>query len=187
MQGQAIVNRILLDAQEKAKEIIETAELKASEILADAKEFEQTKQTKAEEKSQEKASEIAERNNTLAKIEGRKIILNKKQNILKDLKQQALDVLLQLEKPKMLELVEKLLKKNAEKNETLFVNIKGLTNKDIEGLEIVKKLSLNVSKAEFDSVGLVLSNDSCDKNLLFEDLISASFSEVEDEVNAILF
>ena len=80
MQGQAIVNRILLDAQEKAKQVVDNANLKAEEILANAENFASEKQQEAELKAQEKTAEIADRNNTLAKIEGRKIILNKKQN-----------------------------------------------------------------------------------------------------------
>ena len=187
MQGQAIVNRILLDAQEKAKQVVDNANLKAEEILANAENFANEKQQEAELKAQEKTAEIADRNNTLAKIEGRKIILNKKQNILKDLKNQALDVLLSLKKADMLKMIEKLLKKNATSAETLFVNVKGITLKDVNSLEVVKKLKLDVCKGSFEQEGLVLSSESCDKNLLFADLISVAFDEVADEINAVLF
>ena len=187
MQGEAIVNRILSDADERAKVVIEEATLKAKELVSEAEIFSANLKNKAEEKASEREDQIIERYKTLARIEGNKILINKKQEILKDLKKQALDVLLGLDKSKKLELIEKLLNNFAEKEEKLLVNIVGITNEEIESLEVVKKLKLDVEKYKGEQQGLILESKSCDKNLLFEDLINQIFEQNRDEINNILF
>jgi len=187
MQGEAIINRILSDADERAKVVIDEADLKAKELVSEAEIFSANLKNQANETVREREEQIIDRYKTLARIEGNKILINKKQEILKDLKKQALDVLLNFEKSKKLELIEKLLNNFAAKDEQLLVNVKGITNKEIEGLEIVKKLGLKVEKYKGEQQGLVLSSNSCDKNLLFEDLINQAFEQSQDEINNILF
>ena len=108
MQGDVIVNRILNDAQLKASEIINEANEKVNKINEDINIFAEEKSKEVTKKLEEASKQLSERYLTLAKIEGNKIILNKKQEVLKDLKKQALDTLLQLSKEEMLALVEKL-------------------------------------------------------------------------------
>ena len=87
----------------------------------------------------------------------------------------------------MLALVEKLLKENAEENETLLFNIKNVTKDDIESLKITKSLKLKVEKSKSENQGIVLSNNKCDKNLLFKDLVFYAFDNNQAEINNILF
>ena len=187
MQGEAIVNRILADANEKATAFITDADVKADAIIDKAEEDARLKQEKTEAICQEKDAQIVERFKTLSRIEGNKIILKKKQQILKDLQIKALDVLLSFDKKEMLALVEKLLKENAEENETLLFNIKNVTKDDIESLKITKSLKLKVEKSKSENQGIVLSSNKCDKNLLFKDLIFYAFDNNQAEINNILF
>ena len=188
MQGEAIVKRILSDANLRAEEIVFEAEEKANLILQDSKEYAENKIKKAQKQAEEKSQQIFERYETLSRIEGNKIMLNKKQNILKDLKNEALDVLLSLSKQEKLDLVSNLLKNNAESGETVLLNIKGLTNKDVEDLEVTKKLKLKVDKNKNEKqVGIILSSESCDKNLLFNTLIADIFEQNQLDINKLLF
>ncbi len=188
MQGDVIVNRILSDAQLKASEIINEANEKVNKINEDINIFADEKSKEVTIKLEEASKQLSDRYATLAKIEGNKIILNKKQEVLKDLKNQALNTLLQLNKEDMLALVEKLLKANASKDETILFNIKNVTKKDIESLEIVSKLNLSVTKnANENQYGMILVSQTCDKNLLFEQLISDAFEQNQAEIHEILF
>ena len=54
-------------------------------------------------------------------------------------------------------------------------------------LRKVKNLKLNVEKYKGEQQGLILESKSCDKNLLFEDLINQIFEQNQDEINNILF
>ena len=188
MQGDAIVERILSDAKNKADEVVLQAEEKAKAIIDSAKEYSDKKQKETVVKAQEKSQQIFDRYETLSRIEGNKILLNKKQNVLKDLKNQALDVLLALDKKEKLELIEKLIKDNAEKEETVLLNVKGLTISDIEELKVVKSLSLKVEKNKVENqIGIILSSKTCDKNLLFASLIENAFENNQLEINRLLF
>ena len=188
MQGDAIVKRILSDAKNKADEVVLQAEEKAKAIVDSAKEYSDKKQNETAMKAQEKSQQIFDRYETLSRIEGNKILLNKKQNVLKDLKNQALDVLLGLDKKEKLKLIEKLIKDNAEKEETVLLNVKGLTISDVEELKVVKSLSLKVEKNKVENqIGIILSSKTCDKNLLFADLIENAFENNQLEINRLLF
>lgn len=188
MQGDAIVKRILSDAKNKADEVVLQAEEKAKAIVDSAKEYSDKKQNETAIKAQEKSQQIFDRYETLSRIEGNKILLNKKQNVLKDLKNQALDVLLGLDKKEKLKLIEKLIKDNAEKEETVLLNVKGLTISDVEELKVVKSLSLKVEKNKVENqIGIILSSKTCDKNLLFADLIENAFENNQLEINRLLF
>ena len=157
MQGDAIVKRILSDAKNKADEVVLQAEERAKAIVNSAKEYSDKKHSETVLKAQEKSQQIFDRYQTLSRIEGNKIILNKKQNVLKDLKNQALDVLLGLNKKEKLELIEKLIKENATEGETAVLNVKGITVKEVEELKVVKSLKLKVEKNKVDSqVGIIL-------------------------------
>ena len=188
MQGEAIVKRILEDAKLKADECVNEAYNKAKQILDVADNYTKKKREEVENSSNEKQQQISDRYETLSKIEGNKIILNKKQNILKDLKLKALNVLLSLQKKEKLALIEKLLKANAEESEQLLLNIEGVDVKDVEEMEVVKKLKLKVSKNKnAKQVGIILSSTNCDKNLLFSSLIENAFEQEQGDINKLLF
>ncbi len=188
MQGDAIVNRILADGKLKANEILEDAKQKAFKINKEAEEYAVLKNEEAEKLIIERARQIEDRYVVLSRIEGNKIILNKKQEVLAELKKKALDILLKQDKDKMLSLIEKMLKENASKGETLKVNIDTISLKDIENLKIVKTKELKVVKNKNkDEIGLVLSSSNVDKNLTFYELINSAYEESQGEIGKILF
>ena len=98
MQGEVIVNRILNDAKLKADEILSNANSKVEEINLEIEEYANKKSNEVAIKLEETSKQIQERYATLARIDGNKIILKSKQNVIKDLKKEALNALLQLNK-----------------------------------------------------------------------------------------
>lgn len=188
MQGDAIVNRILADGKLKADEIVEEAKQKAFKITKEAEEYATSKTEETENIINERAEQIKERYVVLARIEGNKIILNKKQELLTTLKQKALETLLKLSKDDMLSFIEKLLKENASKGETLKVNIDNVTLKDVENLKTVKAKELKVVKNKNSSeIGIILSSANVDKNLTFAELINDAYLQSQGEIGKILF
>jgi len=188
MQGDAIVNRIINDANLKVSESVEQANKKASEILSVADNYAKELSQDALVEASKNAKDLADRYTTLAKIEGNKVLLNKKQNILKDLKSKALSVLLGLKHEDMLSLIKKLIKENASKGETLFICVPDFKEEEIANLKEVKDLNLTVKENKNkQEKGLILSSESCDKNLLFKDLIDVVFEQNQEEIVKILF
>lgn len=188
MQGENIVNRILADGKLKAEEVIEQAKLKAFQINKEAEDYANSKLEETQNAIAERTKQIEDRYVVLSRIEGNKIILNKKQEILATLKQKALEELLKTDKKKMLSFIEKLLKQNASKGETLKLNVNGITIKDVETLKVVKEKSLKVTANKDKSqIGLVLTSSTMDKNLIFAELINSAYENCQDEVGNILF
>lgn len=188
IQGDAIVNRILSDATAKAEDITSVAKSQAEEIVANAQLFAKERLKEAEKISKQNDKKIEEKYATLSKIEGNKILLEAKQKVLEDLKTKALGFLLSKPKKEMLVFIEELLKEHASNGETLLVNVENVNVKDVEALNIVKKLGLKVEENKNkEQVGFILSSEACDKNLLFSSLIEDAFMESQEDVYRLLF
>jgi len=187
MQGENLINRIIADANLKVEENVENAKLKADEIISSARAFEKEVNDNALVEANLKSKEILERYLTNSRIDGNKIILKKKQEILKDLFKQALSFLLSSDKKDLIKFVENLIKENAKKEEILTFNLPKITKSDLTKLPIVKELKLEVKQNKEIQAGIILSNDIMDKNFIFEDLIVLAFNENEDKINGLLF
>lgn len=188
IQGDKIVNRILSDATAKAEDITSVAKSQAEEIIAKATAFAEEQLKEAEKISKQNNKKIEEKYATLSKIEGNKILLKAKQNMLEDLKSKALSFLLSSSKREMLLFVENLLKEHASKDETLLLNIENLSIEDVKCLNIVKKLNLKVeANKNKEQIGIILSTKACDKNLLFENLIEDAFVNNQEDIYKLLY
>lgn len=188
MQGEIIANRILQDGQIRADEIIEEAKQKAQKINSEAEEYALSKKEETQNIINEKAMQIQERYVVLSRIEGNKIILNKKQELLSNLKQKTLEALLKQDKAILLSFIEKLLKENASKGETLKINTGNISVKDVEALKIVKDKNLKVTNNKnSEEIGLILSSENMDKNLTFAELINDAYLQCQGEIGKILF
>ena len=188
MQGEVIVNRILNDAKLKADEILANANSKVEEINLEIEEYANKKSNEVAIKLEEASKQIQDRYATLARIDGNKIILKSKQNVIKDLKKEALNALLQLNKQELIGFIEKLIKSNASENEVLLLNVANISISDVQELEIVKNLKLNVQENKNKKqIGIILCSEICDKHLLFDQLIADILEQNEAEINNLLF
>ena len=117
MQADKITNRILEDANLKANSVLKEAETQAKSIIDKATEYANNKKAEILKKVEDFKISTQEKYQTLLKIEGNKILLKTKQNILDDLRTKATDFLVNLPKEEKLKFLEKLIKKYAEKEE----------------------------------------------------------------------
>ena len=185
MQGKIIADQIVFDAKAQAKKIAEKTQILVDDLRTKYLDY-VAMQTEALNKKLKDAEDSLEQSYASNfKIEKTKIVYKVKQEILFCLKQKALDEMLAFDKKKKLKFVDTLIKYNAEKGETLYINYPGLSLIDIKNMSITKKLSLKVLKGS--DIGLILSSDKMDKNLLFSSLINSAYEKHEKEISDLIF
>ena len=140
---EGIIEKILLDARERAKEITDKAEFDRAMSQKATDQWVEDyliSQRKALEKEKQ---DIVERKLTLSKLDKRKIALSTKQEIIGQILDKVLVKLQSLEKGKYLSLILRLLEKNAEKGDQIVFSCDNkLGKKDLEGQDIVKEKGL---------------------------------------------
>lgn len=185
MQGKIIADQIVFDAKAQAKKIAEKTQILVDDLRTKYLDY-VAMQTEALNKKLKDAEDSLEQSYASNfKIEKTKIVYKVKQEILFCLKQKALDEMLAFDKKKKLKFVDTLIKYNAEKGEILYINYPGLSLIDIRNMPITKKLSLKVLKGS--DIGLILSSDKMDKNLLFSSLIDSAYEKHEKEIADLIF
>ena len=187
MQGDKITKQIIEDANLFANSIVEEAKTQANSILNEAHEFSEKQIADATKKIQEYKVTVKEKYETLLKIETKKEQLKNKQQVLQNLKLQAVDFLIKQKKEEKLKFLNKLIKKYAQKGDIVLFNVEGLTKTDLQSIQSVKDLNLKVEKSDLEEEGIILSSTNCDKNLLFSTLVLNAFEENENEIIKILF
>ena len=179
MAESKIIDKIILDAEAKAKAIVEQAEEKAQNIIDGAKaEAESFIEASKAGLEREKDS-IISRRETVAMLEGRKIELGAKQALVDEVFRRALDKLLQISEKDYQDMIVGMLE-YAEDGDIVTVNksCKSMLPKvfftsyaKLKGI----KLGYNTSGGTF-SGGMILSNGKVDKNFTFE----AELDELKD-------
>lgn len=188
MSKQAIVERIISDAEADAAEIIAAAKQRAKEISDDAqKRVERDKQgTKAE--IAEKAKAISDGKAASARLDSAKILLREKRRVIDGVYSLALKKLCELGKAETLKLAEKLLTEFAEDgDEIVFAN--GFAFREqVAALHVVKEKKLKVSPktADIDG-GFILRGKYSDKNVSYGALLAQDREAYQAEIAAKLF
>ena len=188
MENQTISNKIIQDAQDSAKAIIERALNDAENARVEcAKNCEQTlNETKLQ--AQEKGEKVIERAQTLARLDAKKLLLKAKQDLLLHAVQNAKDRLRAMAKSDYLAFVEKQLKKHADMGDRVSLCISApLNEEDLTNLAIVKELSLTVEKSENFGGGIKLYGIKSDKDLSFNAVVDRYLSVNAQEISAIIF
>lgn len=171
MSKQAIIEKILSDADAQARATIEEAEKKADEIISLA--AEQCKSYLARNKSDidRAVKEVAERAETVAELDARKLLLKAKSEVLDEVYALALKKAHELDKADYKKVVEGMLK-FAEDGDKVTVSAreKGIvTKKMVDDAAKAKgaKLTLDSEYGDFDG-GVLLTGNGIDKNFTFE-------------------
>lgn len=186
---EAIINKILEDADEQAQSILSQAEKSSNDAIALAKEWADCYKTAQQKILDKDLEEILSRRLTVAELDNRKLILKAKQDLIEDTFSVALDKLCSLGKTYYTKLVNKLLTENADMCDEVILSCDGvLTTKDIESLEVFKEKKLKVSdkKGDFKG-GVMLVGNNCDKDLTFKAIVSNAKEELISAVAKILF
>lgn len=171
MSREAIVEKILSDAQIKAEAMVGEAQDKAHAILADV--AEQSKQYLAKSQSETDilVADIISRSKTVAELDSKKLMQAAKSVILERVFARALEKVRELDVNTYKELLLGMLKEAQDGDTvTLSKRDKGvLSADDIRAFANENGISLCVSDVDGDfDGGLLLSRDGVDKNLTFE-------------------
>lgn len=190
MSKQAIIEKIISDAEIIANGIIEEANLKVDEIMSSAAAdcYRYVYDAKHEQDVLKK--DIAQRSETVAQLDSRKLVLVAKAKVIDAVFEKALEKARNLPKEKYKKLIFGMLE-SAQDGDVITISQreKGIiTEADVKALATKKKikLTLNDKLGDFDG-GIILSNNGIDKNMTLEVEIASIRDEYEAKVAKELF
>ena len=188
MSEQAIVEKIIADAQAEAQAIIADAQDRAERTKAAAS-TRAERRLQGEKAAAEKRSEsILEVKAAAARLDCAKIMLGEKRAVIDEVYARALKELQNLGKGEALHLFERLINEYAEEgDEVLFAqNFKYAP--EASKLDIVKekKLKISAKRAAIDG-GIMLVGKNSDKNLSYSALLAADREENQADIAAKIF
>ncbi len=190
MEGtEAIIKRIINDATDKGNALIESAKTSSDEKIYQANEWAEEYIKTQKEMFSFDAEEIVRRRLTVADLDVRKIVLNKKREIIEEVLTLVYKKLCSLKKGDYLSLVEKMLCEYAEKGDVIVISKDNvLSREDILNLDVCKKLELKINGEIGDFVGGVkLIGKVCDKDLTFLSLIDSNKQTLDNEIAEKIF
>lgn len=190
MEGkEAIIKRILDDAEAKAATIRLSAEENRANTLQEAEEWSALYLEKQRALLQAESEDRIARKSTVAELDVRKELLAAKREVLDNVYTLALKKLENLSKQQYLSVLSNMLQKYAEVGEQIILSKSSETyRKDIETLPVVqeKKLRLSESCGDF-SGGILLLGEKCDKDLSFDTALKTLKTQIESETAEHLF
>ncbi len=188
MSEQAIVERIISDAEEEARAIISSAEIKAEETVREAMMRAERRKEGERQSAERKAESILEGMAATARLDCAKILLAEKRAVIDEIYLRALNQLRQIGKADALYLFERLLKEYAEEGDEIVFADNFLYAQDVAKLSVVRERKLKVSskKAKIDG-GLLLIGKNSDKNLSFSALLAEDRELMQAEIASVIF
>lgn len=185
----AIIDKILTDANNRAEEILSTATAKQKEILDKANEEAQSIFDQNNGREQELADDILKRRAVVVKLDNKKNLLTHKKILIDNVFEQAKTNFVR--EKGYLDIVSKMIAKYCEDGDKVAIckNDKDkITDEIIEKIakKCGKKISLSKTHVEI-SGGVILVGKSCDKNLSLDLEFDTLRGQIESEVVGILF
>ena len=186
--SEALVQRIVSDAEKRAEEIVFEAKFYADDLNEKANAEAAALSDEIAKKAAKEAEDIKKAKETLSAIENKKTYLTAKQNAVEMVYLRALEKLSAMKKDEYLALIGGLVEKYAEEGDLVILSESApLTVNDVLALAPVKKLSLKVEKTgKFDG-GIYLSGKVFDKDLSFKALCEEEKEKSEVEISKKLF
>ncbi len=190
MGKEAIIEKIISDAEARANAILEEARLKADEIIATAAQECKEYLAKNKHEIDVATSEIAKRSETVAELDARKLGLGAKSKTLDLTYSLVLEKLRNLDKKTLKALLLGMLDK-AEGGDVVIIseNEKDIvTSKVVQDVAKKKGITLTLSEkfGDFDG-GMILSGKGVDKNLTFDAELDVLREDTEGRVAKELF
>ena len=190
MSKEAIIDKIIADAEIVANGIIEQASNQVDEIMARASSDCYRYVYDAKHEQDVLKVDIAQRSETVAQLDSRKLILDAKSQILDEVFAKALEKARNLPKEKYKALIFGMLE-SAQDGDVVIISAR---EKDIVTAASLKafadkkkiKLTLNKNLGDFDG-GIILSSDGVDKNLTLEVEVASFRDEYEAKIAKELF
>ena len=188
MSEQAIVDKIIADAEDEAKAIIADAEKRAEEIIASASLRAERRKQGEKASADKKAESLLEVKAAAARLDCAKIMLGEKRAVIDEVYARALKGLLDLGKAECLHLMEKLLEEYAEEGDEVMFAQSFKYAPEASKLDVVreKKLKISAKRADIDG-GMLLVGKNSDKDLSFSALLSADREENQADIASKIF
>ena len=188
MSKEAIVERILSDAEREAEAVVKSAEEKAAATVDAASRQAEKGRRESEADVKARAESIAERKAAGARLDGAKILLAEKRRVIDGIYARALERLIALGKEECLALADRLLKEYAEAGDEILFAENYRYVEDVAQLPVSeeKKLKISKKKAMIDG-GFVLKGKTSDKDLSYGALLAADREEYQAELAAEIF
>ncbi len=188
MSEQAIVDRIISDAEKEAQAIIAEAEKRAAATVASANERAERRLKGEKQSADRKAESILEGKAATARLDSAKILLAEKRALIDEVYARALKNLSDISKTEALRLFEKLIAEFAEEGDEIVFAENFRYAQDAAKLAIIKdkKLTVSSQKADIDG-GFLLVGKSSDKNLSYSALLSADREVNQADIAAKIF
>lgn len=188
MAKEAIVERIISDAQKEAQEIIAEAEAKAAAVVAASSARAQEAKEETEREVALRAKAIAEGKAATARLDSAKVLLGEKRRVIDVVYARALGKLLELGEKDCLALTEDLLRAYAEEGDEIVFAENYRYPEKAASLSVVrqKKLKVAFGRAKLDG-GFYLRGANTDKDLSYGALLAADREEHQAELAATLF
>lgn len=185
----AIIKRIISDAEKKAKLIVDGANTDADERLKESEEWAKRYRETIEKELEKNARLTVSRKLTVAELDVRKIILRAKRESVSAVYEAVYDKLCSLPEKDYLRLVKKMLIGFAEEGDEVVLSCDGkISEKDLTELAVYKdkKLSLCKEKGKFIG-GVMLVGKTCDKDLSFKSFVKENEEKYLSEIYGKLF
>lgn len=187
---EAIIQKIIDDAEKVAQSNIDEAEKTAAQILDRAKrEVEKYKDDNLT-KADDLYADALERSKVISNLDCKKLLLNAKKATIDKAFQEAVDDIMK-DKKGYLSLIEKMISSCAEDGDKVVIckdDEKVITKKFVSDLaeKTGKKISLSKDFGDFKG-GVILEGKNYDKNLTLELELSAIRQDTEKKISEILF
>lgn len=173
----AIIQKIISDAQERAEKVVSDATEKAQAVWAVAQSESEKTLISCEKECDVFERELIERKKTLARLDGRKIVLNAKQSVVNSAFARAEKLLCEMPSDMQLKYVAARLEKYAKQGDkVVLAKSSPLSRESVEDLAVAKELLLKVTKNGDFKGGFILSGEVSDFDFTFESAVK-SFAE----------
>ena len=181
-----ITSKILDAAANEKEKTLKEAEKRRDEILKEAKAKAKAIKKEMEDKGKEEKGQIIERRKSVAFIDSRKVLLNKKQEIIADCYDKAIDAIIAMDKAKYVELLVELGKASGIESGVLVFNKKEA--KEI-GKEIASALGKFTVSDECGDMrgGYIIQSGQVYVDNTIESLVKENESKLSSKVAEMLF
>ncbi len=188
MSVEAIVERIISDAEEEAKAIILSAEKRAEQTRAEAAERAEKYKNGTEAENAAKRTAILEGRAATARLDSSKIMLAEKRRVIDDIYIRALKELNALPKKDAVKFAERLISEHAEHGDEILFAENYAFAKEVAALDIVKEKGLKFSTKTIPlEGGFILVGKNSDKDISYGALLAADREAMQAETAMKIF
>lgn len=187
----AIINKILADAEEKASQIKTQSKIDCDEVIANAKSEAKKMMDEVLQNKQSVIDETVKRQKAVAELDAKKIVLKSKKDAIDEAFRLAKEKLNSLSSEKYFEVVSNMISTYAEDGDVVIVSAKDkklITKAKLDKIASAKKIKLTLNKeyGDFEG-GVILSGNGMDKNLTFDVELKTLRDEMETEIADMIF